>query len=147
MTLRPATPADAPACAAILNAWIDATPWMPRIHPPEDVVRHYREDVLPRRRVVLDAGPNGAVAGFVAADGPLVTALYLAAPARGRGLGPRLLAAVRDGVQRLWTFQANDGARRFYAREGFREVVRTEGDNEEGLPDLLLERPAPGAPA
>ena len=27
-TIRPATPADAPACAAILNAWIDETPWI-----------------------------------------------------------------------------------------------------------------------
>ena len=24
---------EAEACAAILNAWIDATPWMPRVHP------------------------------------------------------------------------------------------------------------------
>jgi putative acetyltransferase len=39
----------------------------------------------------------------------------------------------------LWTFQANEGARRFYAREGFAEVRMTEGDNEEGLPDVLLE--------
>ena len=38
----------------------------------------------------------------------------------------------------LWTFVANEGARRFYAREGFVEVGRTEGENEEGLPDVLL---------
>ena len=40
----------------------------------------------------------------------------------------------------LWTFQANDGARRFYAREGFREVEFTDGaGNAEKLPDVRLE--------
>lgn len=137
--IRPATAADAEACAGILNDWIDATSWMPRIHPRDDVVRHYRETVLRGRRVML-AGTDGACDGFVAADGETVTALYLAPAARGRGLGPALLDAVRDGPQRLWTFAANADARRFYAREGFVETRRTTGNNEEGLPDILLER-------
>ena len=38
----------------------------------------------------------------------------------------------------LWAFVANEGALRFYAREGFVEVARTDGDNEEGLPDVML---------
>ena len=139
-TLRPGTPADAPACAAILNAWIDATPWMPRIHPPEAVAAYYRDVVLPTRRCVVAPG------GFVAADGAMVTALYLSPEARGRGLGAALLAMVRDGAQRLWTFEANAPARRFYARQGFVELRRTPGDNEEGLPDILLERAAGGTP-
>lgn len=36
MALRPGTPADAPACAAILDAWIEGTAWLPRppdVHP------------------------------------------------------------------------------------------------------------------
>ncbi len=43
------------------------------------------------------------------------------------------------GRLKLWTFQANEDARRFYIREGFREVRMTDGDNEEGLPDVMLE--------
>ena len=39
----------------------------------------------------------------------------------------------------LWTFQANGGAIRFYLREGFREVERTDGAaNEEALPDVRM---------
>jgi hypothetical protein len=33
---------------------------------------------------------------------------------------------------------ANEGARRFYARQGFVEIGRSEGENEEGLPDVLF---------
>ena len=136
--IRAATPRDAPGCAAILNAWIDATEWMPRIHSPASVERYHREVVLAKRRALV--AEDGGILGFAAADGPLVTALYLAPEARGKGLGPRLLAGLREGEQRLWTFVANQDARRFYAREGFVERRRTEGDNEEGLPDILLAR-------
>jgi hypothetical protein len=39
---------------------------------------------------------------------------------------------------RLWTFQANTGARRFYERHGCKAVEFTDGRrNEEKLPDVL----------
>ena len=140
-TLRPARPGDAAACAAIFNAWVDATAWMPRVHDADDVVRHYREHVLAHCAVTV-AERGGAVAGFlaVAGDGH-VDALYLAPEARGQGVGAALLAEARarhPGGLTLWAFVANAGARRFYAREGFVEVRRTDGDNEEGLADVLL---------
>jgi hypothetical protein len=40
---------------------------------------------------------------------------------------------------RLWTFQANAGARRFYERHGFGATEFTAGDNEEGAPDIRYE--------
>ncbi|MEM7506090.1 MAG: GNAT family N-acetyltransferase [Pseudomonadota bacterium] len=141
ITLRPGRPADAPACAAILNAWIDATDWMPRCHPPEDVERYHREVVLVDRACTL-ADLIGEVVGFIAIDTrtALVTALYLARKHRCKGIGTALLdhvkAAHPEGLN-LWTFQANTGAQRFYLREGFAEVRRSDGDNEEGLPDIL----------
>jgi GNAT superfamily N-acetyltransferase len=140
-TIRPARPDDAAACAGILNAWIDATPWMRRVHPAEDAVRHYREHVFAVCEVTV-AEREGAVVGFLAVEaGGRVDALYLDAAARGQELGRALVAAAkaaRPGGLSLWTFLANEGARRFYAREGFVEVRRTEGENEEGLPDVLL---------
>ena len=66
--------------------------------------------------------------------------------ARGRGVGKALLdtAKARSDRLELWCFQANAGARRFYAREGLAEVERTDGaGNDEKLPDVRLVWPAP----
>ncbi len=130
VAVRPGREEDAAACAAIFNAWVDATPWMPRVHPAEDVVRHYREHVLKVCRVLV-AERGGAVAGFAALDGEgYVASLYVDAAARGAGVGAALVAAMKalrpEGLM-LWTFVANAGARRFYAREGFVETGGTEG--------------------
>jgi GNAT superfamily N-acetyltransferase len=126
-----------PICADILNAWIDATDWMPRMHPPEDVQRHYRDFVFKNRDTFVSDGP---VLGYVSLDADnYVTALYASVP--GQGVGQRLLAhakSLRPSL-RLWTFVANRDARRFYEREGFVETDRTDGDNEEKLPDVLYQ--------
>jgi GNAT superfamily N-acetyltransferase len=62
----------------------------------------------------------------------------------GRGVGSALLAhATRNLVPplRLYAFQANSGARRFYERHGFVAVRCGDGqDNQEHCPDVLYER-------
>jgi L-amino acid N-acyltransferase YncA len=141
LVVRRAGAEDAAACAAIFNAWVDATPWMPRVHPAEDVERFYREHIMATCEVVV-AEEDGRTLGFVAVDGEgFVASLYLATGARGRGVGRALLGeakALRPEGLTLWAFVANEGALRFYAREGFVEVARTGGENEEGLPDVML---------
>ena len=136
-TIRRGRPEDAPACAAILNAWIDNRDWMPRVHTRDEVAAFYADFVFANREVWVAVDP---VAGFMALDAAasMVTALYISIP--GKGLGRALLDHAKSGREalELWTFQANTGARAFYAREGFVEVRRTAGDNEEGLPDVLL---------
>ena len=143
VVLRPARPEDAVGCAAVFNAWVDATGWMPRVHPPEDVVRHFRETVLPTR-VVTVAEREGTIVGFLALGDGRVDGLYLAPSARRQGVGAALVerakAAAPTGLT-LWTFAANAAAQRFYAAQGFVELLRTDGDNEEGLPDILLAWP------
>ena len=141
VTLRRAGPEDAYACAAILNGWINETPWMPRVHPFADILRHYREFVLKTRRVMIAMGarPLGFL-GLDEAEG-FITSLFIDRAARGRGVGKRLLDEAKTARPQglsLWTFVANRGALRFYAREGFVEAERTAGDNEEGLPDIRL---------
>jgi len=65
--------------------------------------------------------------------------LYVDPARTGQGIGSALVdhaKAVGTGELQLWTFAANTGAQRFYERHGFREVTRTDGDNEEGAPDI-----------
>lgn len=136
--IRMALPGDASAFAAIKNAWIDETPWMVRVHAAEDVQRHYADVVLPRGEVLV-AGTTG-VDGYLVLDGEVVTSLFVASAARGKGIGAALLGqakVVRRWLE-LWTFRVNEGARRFYKREGFAEAGRSHGENEERLPDVLL---------
>jgi len=61
----------------------------------------------------------------------------------GKGIGTKML---RDLLQttskpiRLYTFQQNTGARRFYERHGFQAIQFTDGmHNEEQCPDVLYE--------
>lgn len=140
-TLRSGRPEDAAGCAGIFNDWIDATEWMPRVHPARDVLRHYRDYVLATCAVVV-AEREGRVDGFLALGrAGFVDGLYLAPEARRRGIGTALIDAAKaqrpEGLM-LWTFVANAAARRFYARQGFLDLRQTDGDNEEGLPDILL---------
>ncbi len=137
--IAPAVPRDAARLACILGDWVRETSWMPQLHDPvEDRAFLAR---LIRDIEVLTLRDGRSVLGFVALDGDEVQALYLASGARGQGHGKRLLDTAKERRDRLklWTFQANEAARRFYAREGFEPVRFTNGeDNDEGLPDVRL---------
>ncbi len=140
--LRAARTQDMAACAAILNDWIDETGWMPRIHSREEVVRHYQTVMAAERNVYVVVGGNHIVGMMAVAPDHLVTALYVRSGFRRQGVGRLLLdRAKRDAGSNLsvWTFQQNTSALAFYGAQGFVEINRTDGDNEEGLPDILLE--------
>ena len=140
MIIRAAMLRDMSECAEIVNAWIDATKWMPRVHPREDVAEFYRDTVFTRFEVFVAENDNH-VAGMVAlAPDNTVSALYVHGDERGKGVGKALLDHAKkkaEGPVELWTFVANRDAQAFYKREGFAEVGRTDGDNEEKLPDIL----------
>jgi GNAT superfamily N-acetyltransferase len=137
--VRPATPADAPAIAALFTASRRAAmPWLREVHGPGATAAWFRAAVLPRREVLVAADPAGALLAFIAFGGGEVEHLYVAPGARGRGLGSRLLglAQARATSLELWVFQRNAAARAFYERRGFRLVGTTDGaGNEEREPD------------
>jgi putative acetyltransferase len=145
--IRPATAADLPACAAIINDYIDATDWLPRIHPRETLAGFFSPELLERRKVYV-AELDGQVVGYMTMSPKgLIPALYLAPSARGQGIGKALIdraKAESPHQVELTMFQANHDARRFYEREGFREVPEGRKDDaEEGIPILLMRwRPA-----
>ncbi len=139
VALAPARPWDARPLARILGAWSRETPWMPEpfgtIEDRAALARLIRE-----KGVITLRGRRGPVA-FLARRDAEIHALYVAPAARGQGLGKRLLdeAKARSDRLTLWTAQANDGARRFYAREGFHAVRLGRGEgNDAELPDMRL---------
>ncbi len=120
----------------------------PGVHPLEDMRRWMREVVFDRQEVwVADAGePDGLVGLLVLAPPYWIEHLYVDEAHTRRGLGSRFVElALQElgGDAQLWTFQSNSGACRFYERHGFRAVQRTQGDNEEGAPDVLYQRRPP----
>ncbi|MCK0126844.1 GNAT family N-acetyltransferase [Gelidibacter sp. F2691] len=140
MMIARASTSDIPAIANILSGWNAATPWLPRVHSRASEKGFAQ--MLVERGWTSVVRTEGQVLGFLSRENRKVHALYVAPHARGAGVGKMLLdqsKAVRDTLS-LFTFQENDGAQRFYMREGFFEVFRTDGSgNDEGLPDICYE--------
>ena len=146
--IRPAAAADLPACAGVINDYIDATEWLPRIHSREELAGFFTQELL-QKRMVLVAELNGAVVGYLTMSGEgSVPALYLEPEARGRGIGKALLdraKALSRGKVELTVFEPNVAARRFYEREGFVEVPEGRKIEQEGIPILLMRWTLDGA--
>ena len=145
--LRRARPEDADELAVILRtAMRGAMPSLPELHTPDDDRRFLREAVLPNEEVWV-AEIDGLPVGFAALgsrDGDdYLQHLYVAPEFQGGGLGTALIErakARRPTGFRLWVFQENSGARRFYERHGLHIVELTDGSgNEEREPDALYE--------
>ncbi|TQV69508.1 GNAT family N-acetyltransferase [Aliiroseovarius halocynthiae] len=113
---------------------------MPRVHSRASEKGFAQMLVDNGWTLVARDGPR--VLGFLSRDKRKVHALYIAHHARGQGVGKVLLdhAKQASDALSLYTFQNNSDAQRFYLREGFNEIFRTDGaGNDEGLPDICYE--------
>lgn len=107
-------------------------------------IRRWMSDDVVGRADAWVAELDGTVVGMMVLDGDRgggwIEHLYLDPAWIGRGLGEQFVDIARGrhpaGLQ-LWTFQANEPARRFYERLGFRAVEHTDGaGNTERAPDV-----------
>ncbi len=130
--------------ARVLRRSFDARlPWLAGLHTPEQDRFFFREILYPACEIwgAFDEGTAGAaeMAGIIAFKPGWVEQLYVLPDRQGRGLGRALLdlAKAENAELQLWTFQKNQGARRFYESQGFRIVEESDGRrNEEREPDL-----------
>ncbi len=135
--LRPARSTDAGTTGAILHGFTRDNDWMPELHSEAETIAFCGRMIDLGWVTVVEL--QGRVAGFLALNGDEVQSLYLAAEARGQGIGRRLLdhAKAQRPTLSLYAFQANHPACRFYERNGFVEVARGDGsENDENLPDI-----------
>lgn len=142
MILRRANPEDAEAIAIVhRTAMRVSLAFLPEVHTAAEDLAFFAERFLPAYEVWV-ADTDGRVAGYVGFDPDWIHHLYVLPDFQGQAIGPKLLAlALADGRPRkLWTFQQNARARRFYEARGFVLMKLTDGsDNEEKTPDALYE--------
>ena len=148
MEIRRAVLSEAGSLAALwLRSRAASAPSIPpAVHTDEEVHRWFEEVVVPTREVWVADGPGGVIALMVL-DGAWIDQLYVDPAWTGRGIGGTLLDRAmkqRPTGLKLWTFQSNLDARRFYEAHDFVAVTTTTAANEEQAPDVCYEwRPKP----
>jgi ribosomal protein S18 acetylase RimI-like enzyme len=141
ITIRPATPDDADAVARLFIRSFALLTFLPTLHTDAETYDFIVRSVMPQDEVfVAEAG--GTIAGFVAmAHGDFVEHLYVDPAFLRRGVGSALIRQAKTSMPngfRLWCFQENTAARRFYESHGLVVVELTDGlGNEEKTPDAL----------
>jgi GNAT superfamily N-acetyltransferase len=147
-THRPATVADASRIADLyLTSRKKFLAFVPSSRTDEEIRRWMGGVLIPRGGVTLAESSEGELLGMMALsyDGlhSWIEQLFVAPHLVGQGIGTRLLELALTCLKppvRLYTFQGNQGARRFYERHGFEPIAFTNGEtNEERCPDVLYE--------
>ena len=142
MLVRPAREDDSDAVADVYVASFAGLRYLPPLHT-DDEKRAWIKNVVLHTWEVWVAEAASRVVGFASLSERTLELLYVHPDAQNRGAGTALLDAAKrqrpDGF-RLWVFQRNEGARRFYVRHGCHLVELTDGSgNQEREPDALYE--------
>ena len=86
-------------------------------------------DLIPRsvlfgnpERISPQISPDGSALAWIAPRDGVLWSIYVRTSEYGSGLADQLLEAVlpERAPAELWVFEANDRARRFYSRHGFK---------------------------
>ena len=118
----------------------------PLAHSDEDVRDWIRRRLIPAGHTTV-AVADGLIIGLLAVSRGIecswIDQLYLLPTWVGRGIGSRFVELAQSELPspiRLYTFQCNERARRFYERRGFKAIAFGDGSgNEEKCPDILYE--------
>ena len=147
VSIRIARRHESDACVAIYrDAW-RGMPFVPQdLHSTDDDCRWMR-DVFARQLVLVAeiadaADADSRIVGLLSMSDGTVHNFYIRPGYQNRGIGHKLIETAKTcsgGALRLWVFEPNEGAIRFYERHGFATVRKTDGlENEEKVPDRLM---------
>jgi ribosomal protein S18 acetylase RimI-like enzyme len=144
---RAAVLSDADAiCNVYLVSRKHFLPYAPLAHTDEDV-RDWIANHLLYNADVSVALVDGEIVGMMAVTHDegvgWIEQLYVHPGFVGQGVGSQFIDRAKTKLGspiRLYTFQTNEGARRFYERHGFKAIEYSDGSqNEEKCPDVLYE--------
>jgi GNAT superfamily N-acetyltransferase len=116
-------------------------PWLAGLHSPREDRDYFQTKVFEACEA-WGAWRARRLEAFVAFRPGWIDHLYVRPATQSRGLGGALLDVARrdQSCIRLWTFQRNLAARRFYETRGFVAIEETDGArNDEREPDVLYE--------
>ncbi len=135
-TFRTATQADAEAVAHVyLASRKELVSFAPLVHSDEQVHQWIRKTLIPTGQVTV-VQQEGKIIGMMAVSvdetANWLDHLYVHPHSVGRGIGTKLVErakAVLGSPIRLYTFQANLRAIRFYERHGFKAIAYGDGSS------------------
>ena len=119
LRLRRGTDRDSIAVSALyLRARKAATATIPMtVHTDDEVLCWIAERVVPHTELWVAEDDDGALVGLLVLDDDWLEQLYVEPTLTGRGIGSELIGLAkraRSKGLRLWTFESNLGAQRFY---------------------------------
>ena len=135
--IRRATEDDVEAIACLYERSFATLDYLPVLHTLDEHRFWFGKQLTDHEGWVWD---EAGVRGFMVLTENELMYLYLDVGWTRRGIGTALLDHAKfrrpDGFT-LWTFQQNEGARRFYERHGLTAIEFGDGSaNEEGKPDV-----------
>lgn len=150
VSIRMARHYESDACVDVFRAAWRGMSFVPQdLHTPAED-RQWMRDVFASQLVLVAEAEASAetvdsvnrIVGLLSMGDGTVHNLYIRPGFQGRGIGHRLIETAKTcsgGELRLWVFEPNEGAIRFYERHGFVTVRKTDGrENEEKVPDRLM---------
>ena len=143
VTFRRATAADSFEVARVyIASRRGAAKWLPTVGTDDEIRAFVVNRMVPERECWVAEGGDRIVAVLVLHDDE-VDQFYVAPDAQRCGVGDEMLAhakRLRPAGLRLWAFQRNAPARRFYEARGFVATKFTDGaTNMEREADVLYE--------
>lgn len=129
---------DAAEISQILEDWAASNREIPLVHNVEERA-DYGCWLLEHTSVTMIHNSSGVV-GFLALEKHIIQGLYIKKDFQGFGFGQAAIKFAQKQFEelRLWVFQSNIGAQKFYQRLGFQIVEKSDGeDNDYRLPDVF----------
>ena len=129
---------DAAEISQILEDWAASNREIPLVHNVEERA-DYGCWLLEHTSVTMIHNSSGVV-GFLVFEKHIIQGLYIKKDFQGFGFGQAAIKFAQKQFKelRLWVFQSNIGAQKFYQRLGFQIVEKSDGeDNDYRLPDIF----------